>query len=118
MPAICGSDLHHVFTGPIALNCLQSLDGLFMKASERLSSREVPFSYLNFFMKQLLAYAVVGAQTEEDLSSFHKALDWIAKGDIDVTKMVSHRLSLESISQALNLAHERDDDALKVTLTF
>ena len=82
------------------------------------TSDPVPFSYLNFFMKQLQAYAVVGAQAEEDLSSFHKALDWIAKGDIDVTKMVSHRLSLESISQALNLAHERDEDALKVTLTF
>ena len=78
----------------------------------------VPFSYNKFFMKQLTMYGVVGAQAEEDLSSFHKALDWIARGQIDVTKMVSHRLSLEQIDQAMLLAHERDEDALKVTLTF
>ncbi len=80
--------------------------------------QDVPFSYTKFFMKQLRLYAVVGAQAEEDLSSFHKALDWIARRQIDVTQMVSHRLGLEAIDRALLLAHERDEDALKVTLTF
>ena len=42
MPAICSSDLHQVFMGPIALNCLQSLDVLVMKALVRLSRREAP----------------------------------------------------------------------------
>ena len=82
------------------------------------SNQHVPFNYFKFFMKQLKMYAVVGAQAEEDLSSFHQALDWIARRDIDVTKMVSHRLSLEAIDQAMVLAHERDEDALKVTLEF
>ncbi len=78
----------------------------------------VPFSYAKFFMKQLNMYGVVGAQAEEDLSSFHKALDWISRREINVSQMVSHRLSLEAIDQAMHLAHERDEDALKVTLTF
>ena len=78
----------------------------------------VPFTYSKFFMKQLRMYGVVGAQAEEDLSSFHKALDWIARREIDVTTMVSHRLSLEEIGRAMELAHERDEDALKVALTF
>ena len=82
------------------------------------TNQPVPFSYAKFFMKQLQMYGVVGAQAEEDLSSFHKALDWIARRQIDVTKMVSHRLSLEHIDRAMHLAHERDEDALKVTLTF
>ncbi len=82
------------------------------------TSESVPFSYAKFFMKQLNMYSVVGAQAEEDLSSFHKALDWIARREIDVTQMVSHRLSLEAIDRAMLLAHERDEDALKVTLTF
>lgn len=82
------------------------------------TSEAVPFSYAKFFMKQLQMYSVVGAQAEEDLSSFHKALDWIARREIDVTQMVSHRLSLEEIDRAMLLAHERDEDALKVTLTF
>ena len=69
-------------------------------------------------MKQLQMYAVVGAQAEEDLSSFHKALDWIARRQIDVTQMVSHRLSLEAIDRAMLVAHEREENALKVTLTF
>ena len=82
------------------------------------TNESVPFSYARFFMKQLRMYAVVGAQAEEDLSSFHKALDWIARREIDVTRMVSHRLSLEAIERAMLLAHERDEDALKVTLDF
>ena len=78
----------------------------------------IPFHYAKFFHKQLQMYAVVGAQAEEDLSSFHKALDWIARREIDVTEMVSHRLPLEEVDKALSLAHERDEDALKVTLTL
>lgn len=81
-------------------------------------SEDVPFNYMKFFMKQLQMYSVVGAQAEEDLSSFHKALDWIARRQIDVSKMVSHRLDLEEIDKAMLLAHERDEDALKVTLNF
>lgn len=81
-------------------------------------TEDVPFNYMKFFMKQLQMYSVVGAQAEEDLSSFHKALDWIARGQIDVTQMVSHRLDLEDIDRAMVLAHERDEDALKVTLVF
>ncbi len=82
------------------------------------TSSPVPFSYAKFFMKQLQMYGVVGAQAEADLSSFHKALDWIARREIDVTQMVSHRLSLEAIDRAMLVAHEREEDALKVTLTF
>ncbi len=82
------------------------------------TAEAVPFSYARFFMKQLNMYGVVGAQAEEDLSSFHAALDWIARREIDVTRMVSHRLGLEAIDRAMLLAHERDEDALKVTLTF
>lgn len=82
------------------------------------TNQDVPFNYSKFFMKQLNMYGVVGAQAEDDLSSFHKALDWIARREIDVSQMVSHRLELESIDRALLLAHERDEDALKVTLTF
>ena len=81
-------------------------------------SEDVPFNYMKFFMKQLQMYGVVGAQAEEDLSSFHKALDWIARRQIDVTQMVSHCLELEDIDRGMMLAHERDEDALKVTLKF
>ena len=82
------------------------------------TKKDIAFNYWKYFMKQIRMYAVVNAQAEADMSSFHKALDWIARREIDVTKMVSHRLPLESIGQALTLAHERDEDALKVTLTF
>ena len=82
------------------------------------TSQSVPFSYSKFFMKQLRMYGVVGAQAEADLSSFHNALDWIARREINVSEMVSHRLPLEAIDRAMLVAHERDEDALKVTLTF
>ena len=78
----------------------------------------IPFSYARFLHKQLQMFAVVGAQGEDDLSSFQKALGCIARRQIDVTQMFSHRLALEDVDEALLLAHERDEDALKVTLTF
>ena len=82
------------------------------------TNRDVPFNYAQFFMKQVQMYGVVDAQSEKDLKSFYAALDWSARREIDVSNMVSHRLPLESIDQALILANERDEDALKVTLTF
>ena len=82
------------------------------------SNDPVPFNFHDFFRRKLTAYADYGAQHEPDLVSFDHALRLIASGEIDVKSMVSHTLPIERIDEAMRLAHERDDNALKVSLSF
>jgi len=82
------------------------------------SNDPVPFNFHDFFRRKLKAYSDYGAQHEPDLVSFGHALELIASGQIDVKSMVSHTLPIEQIGEAMRLAHERDDNALKVSLSF
>ncbi len=50
--------------------------------------------------------------------SFRLALDLIASGQIDVTKMVTHRYSIEQIDKGMRVALDRPDNAGKVVVTF
>jgi len=63
-------------------------------------------------------YSTYGAQLEPDSASFRTALNWIARKEIDVTRMVTHRVPIEQIDGALRIALERTDGALKVAVTF
>jgi L-iditol 2-dehydrogenase len=78
----------------------------------------VPFDYAAFFRKKLLAYCEYGAQHEPELASFKEALGIIAGGELDVGPILSHVFSIEDIGQAMRLARERGDNALKVSLHF
>lgn len=78
----------------------------------------LPFSFAQFFMKRLCAATTYGAQDEPGHRSFREALDLIVKGEIDVAPLVSHVLPIEQIGRAFELAHTRDDGALKVSLRF
>lgn len=78
----------------------------------------VPWNFQIFFRKRLTAYSTYGAQLEPDAASFKLALHLIATRQIDVTRMVSHRLPLEQIDRAMHLAHSREDNALKVLVTI
>ncbi len=80
------------------------------------SHEPVPFNYHAFFRKKVRSVCHYGAQHEPDLVSFQHALDLIAGGQIDVSRMVSHRLSIEHIADAMAIAHERTDNALKVAI--
>ena len=78
----------------------------------------VPFNFHDFFRKKLMAYCEYGAQHEPDLVSFAQGLRLIANGEVDVSTMVSHTLPIEQIDEAMHLAHERTDNALKVSIDF
>jgi len=78
----------------------------------------IPFNFHDFFRKKLSVYSTYGAQLEPDSASFRTALNWIARKEIDVTRMVTHRLPIEQIDGALRIALERTDGALKVVVTF
>lgn len=79
---------------------------------------DVPISFAQFFRKQLTAGTAVGAQEEPGLRSFRAALDLITSGAIDMAPLVSHVLPVEKIADAFDLAHNRGDGALKVSISF
>ena len=82
------------------------------------SNEPVPVDFGMFFRKKLQAASTYGAQTEADQSSFRTALNLIARGEIDVSGVVSHTLPIEEIERAMVMAHERTDGARKVSISF
>jgi L-iditol 2-dehydrogenase len=80
-------------------------------------SREpVPFNFHDFFRKRVRAVSTYGAQVEPGLVSFQAAVDLILRREIDVAPLVSHVLPIEEIDRAMYLAHERIENAIKVSL--
>ncbi|HEY6494012.1 MAG TPA: zinc-binding dehydrogenase [Trebonia sp.] len=77
-----------------------------------------PFSFHDFFRRGLTAYSNFGAQGEPGLESFRYAVRLITDGAIDVSPLLSHTLPIEKIDEAFRIAHDRSDNALKVTIKF
>ena len=78
----------------------------------------VPFDWDTFFRKRLDLYTVFGAQDEPGLPAFQLAVDYIARGEVDVEPLLTHQYSVERVQDAFDLASSREDGALKVSLTF
>jgi L-iditol 2-dehydrogenase len=79
----------------------------------------VPVNFHDFFRKRLTAWSTYGAQDEPALASFRTAADIIARGEIDVSGIVSHVLPIEDIGPGFELANDPDaDNAVKVSLSF
>ena len=78
----------------------------------------VPFDWDTFFRKRLDMHTVFGAQDEPGLPAFQIAVDYIARGDIDMAPFVTHTLPIDRVQEAFDLAHSKEDGALKVSLTF
>lgn len=77
----------------------------------------IPVRFQHFFRKRLRAASVYGAQDEPNSTSFARALDIIASGELDVSPLLSHVISVERIDEAMELAHNPvDAGALKVSV--
>jgi L-iditol 2-dehydrogenase len=79
---------------------------------------DYPFSFHEFFRRGLTAHCVFGAQGEPGLESFRYAVRLIEDGAIDVAPLLSHMLSIEEVGDAFRIAHDRTDNALKVSIKF
>jgi L-iditol 2-dehydrogenase len=79
---------------------------------------DYPFSFRDFFNRGLTAYSNAGAQGEPGLVSFRHAVRLIADGAIDVAPLLSHTLPIEQVEEAFRIAHDRTDNALKVSIKF
>ncbi|HEY1819818.1 MAG TPA: zinc-binding dehydrogenase [Trebonia sp.] len=79
---------------------------------------DYPFSFRDFFRRGLTAYTNFGAQGEPGLESFRYAVRLISGGEIDVAPLLSHMLPIERVDEAFRIAHDRSDNALKVSIKF
>jgi L-iditol 2-dehydrogenase len=79
---------------------------------------DYPFSFSQFFRRALTAYSNFSAQGEPGLESFRYAVRLIASGAIDVAPLLSHMLPIEHVGEAFRIAHDRSDNALKVSIKF
>jgi threonine dehydrogenase-like Zn-dependent dehydrogenase len=79
---------------------------------------DYPFSFAEFFRRRLTAHCVFGAQGEPGLESFRYAVRLIEDGAIHVTPLLSHMLPIEKVGDAFRMAHDRTDNALKVSIKF
>ena len=78
----------------------------------------VPFDWDTFFRKRLDMHTVFGGQDEPGLPAFALAVDFIARGEIDMAPFVTHQFPITQVQEAFDLADSKEDGALKVSLTF
>ncbi len=77
----------------------------------------VSIDFWTFFGK--FCYATSSAATtalDPERKSFKLALDLIARGEIDVAPMLTHRFPFERVREAYELARTRDDGAIKIVI--
>jgi len=71
-----------------------------------------------FYTKSLSMNAVHGAQNQPGLPDFREALDFITRGEMDVSPLLSHRFPITRVQEAFDLAYSGEDRALKVAVSF
>jgi L-iditol 2-dehydrogenase len=79
---------------------------------------DYPFSFSQFFRRSLIAHTKFGAQGEPGRESFRYAVRLIADGALDVSPLLSHMLPIDQVEKAFHIAHDRSDNALKVSIKF
>ncbi|HEX9842895.1 MAG TPA: zinc-binding dehydrogenase [bacterium] len=82
------------------------------------TTQPVPYNFHDFFRKRLTMHSTYGTQEEPGLVSFRLALELIVTGQIDVSPLVSHVFPIEQIREAMDTAHSRSNNALKVSVKF
>ena len=77
-------------------------------------ARSFAFDYWTFYRTYAQTFSSGAAMLESGKGSFRLAIDLIARRDVDVRGMVTHRLPFRDVARAFELAHTRTDGALKV----
>ena len=76
-------------------------------------SSSYQISFTELFRKELKLLGAVGPNVQVD---FPPAVELVADGRIDVSQIVTHRLALEDIQEAFEMAAEKTDGAIKILL--
>jgi L-iditol 2-dehydrogenase len=79
---------------------------------------DAPFPFAEVFRRRPTIEVAAGAQAEPGLLSFQEAVRRIATGELDVSRLVTHRFGIERLPEAVALAREPSAGALKIAVTF
>ena len=82
------------------------------------TAERVPFDWDSLFASSLTVQAIHSGQEEPGLPDFRLALDFISRGEIDMSPFVTHELPITQVKEAFDLAESKEDGAIKVSLTF
>jgi threonine dehydrogenase-like Zn-dependent dehydrogenase len=74
------------------------------------------FDYNLLFRRYCTTHSTGKASMDPDKSAFVHALNLIAKGEVDVTPMITHHFPLEQVQKAYDLARTREDGVLKIVV--
>ncbi len=80
----------------------------------RAESFDMPM--LAFFKKYLTAKGIVDATREPNHASTRLALDYIARGEIDVGQLITHTFPFDAVLEAYELHRTRDEGAVKIVV--
>jgi L-iditol 2-dehydrogenase len=79
-------------------------------------AHHLTFDFWTLFRKYCYTTTSGGSPFEPGRRSFHAALDLIARGEIVVTPMLTHRMTFEQVIQGYELARTREDGAIKIVI--
>lgn len=78
----------------------------------------LPIAIESYLRGNLHVVTSAYAQHEPNLASFRLALDMIAQGRLEVSRLVSHRLPFSRLTEGMELAETKRDGAVKVLLDY
>ncbi len=78
----------------------------------------LPIAIESYLRGNLRVVTSAYAQHEPNLASFRLALDMIAQGRLEVSRLVSHRLPFSRLAEGMELAETKRDGAVKVLLDY
>jgi len=76
----------------------------------------IPFNFDALFHKCCRAQTIVGATVEPKQASTRKAIDLIAKRQIDVSRLITHRFRFADVVDAYELHRTRGDGCVKIVI--
>ena len=79
-------------------------------------SKTFAVDYYEMFRKCLTLKSVVGAASEPNHQATRTALKMIARGDVDVAPILTHRFPFEQVIEAYELQRVRTDGAVKILI--
>ncbi len=76
----------------------------------------IPFNFDRLFHKCCRAQTIVGATVEPNQASTRQAVDLVASGRIDVSKLVTHRFAFADVVDAYELHRTRGKGCIKIVI--
>jgi L-iditol 2-dehydrogenase len=79
-------------------------------------AHHLTLDFWTLFQKYCYTTSSGGSPFEPGRRSFYAALDLVARGEIDVTPLLTHRLAFEQVIQGYELMRTRGDGAIKIII--